>query len=182
MFRKHEIRYWMLWYRSKISPTPRQFWVFMMFYDKTPYHLIFIKAKGVWSSWIWASVHCLLPINITRFNGFKNNHYNTPMWYFGPCVTFRPWQCHFLDLPMWLFGPAAFPCQWHPLPRIIKIYRNRLKVKRDNKINSNYTNNRRNTQTQEPRCFLVSSTYSLGSSFRNIWKRNGALSMYGTGC
>ena len=21
-------------------------------------------------------------------------HYNTPMWHFGPCVTFRPCQCH----------------------------------------------------------------------------------------
>ena len=60
-------------------------------------------------------------------------NYNTPMWHFGPCVTFRPCQCHFLDLPMWLFGPEAVPCQWHPPPRIKKINRNRIKIKRDNK-------------------------------------------------
>ena len=48
-------------------------------------------------------------------------NYNTPMWHFGPYATFRPCQCHFVDLPMWLFGPEAVPCQWHPPPRI-KIY------------------------------------------------------------
>ena len=48
-------------------------------------------------------------------------HYNTPMSHFGPCVTFRPCQCHFLDLPMWLFGPEAVPCQWHPPPRLKNI-------------------------------------------------------------
>ena len=47
-------------------------------------------------------------------------YYNTPMWHFGPCVTFRPCQCHFLDLPMSLFSPEAVPCQWHPPPRIKK--------------------------------------------------------------
>ena len=67
-----------------------------------------------------------------KSTGIKT-HYNTPMWHFGPCVTFRPWQCHFLDLAMCLFGPAAFPFQWQPPPRIRKIYRNRLKIKRDNK-------------------------------------------------
>ena len=55
------------------------------------------------------------------------------MWHFGPCLTFRPCQCHFLDLPMWHFGPEAVPCQWHPPPRIKIIYRNRLKIEMDNK-------------------------------------------------
>ena len=60
-------------------------------------------------------------------------HYNTPMRHFGPCVTFRPCQCQFLDLPMSIFSPEAVPCQWHPPPRIKKVYRIRLKIKRDNK-------------------------------------------------
>ena len=55
------------------------------------------------------------------------------MWHFGPCVTFRPCQCHFLDLPMWLFGPEAVTCQWQSPVRNEILYRNRLKIKRGNK-------------------------------------------------
>ena len=71
----------------------------------------------------------------------------TLVWLFGPA------NVTFLDLPMWLFGPEAVPCQWHPPPRIKKKHRNRIKIKRDNKNQFQWHNNRRNTQTQEPRCF-----------------------------
>ena len=88
---------------------------------KDPFDLftIFLQKYNLGMGW-WVQVDFIL-------------HYNTPMWYFGPCVTFRPCQCHFLDLPMSLFGPEAVPCQWHPPPRIKKKYRYRIKIKTDNK-------------------------------------------------
>ena len=88
------------------------------------------------------------------------------MWHFGPCVTVRPCQCHVLDLPMWLFGPEAVPCQWHSPPRIKKIYRNWLTIKRDDKINFNDRNNRRNAQTQEPRIRALARYFT--SAFASV--------------
>ena len=101
------------------------------------------------------------------------------MWNFGHCVSFRPCECLFLDLPMWLFGPEAVPCQWHPPPRIRRIYRNSLETIKSISM----------TQIIEelPRpnnhdVFILSSTYSLGSSFHNIWIRNCAFLMHANGC
>ena len=134
------------------------------------YTMLMSHVKWTWSSMFY-------------FRQWFVVHYNTPMWHFSPCVTFRPCQCHFLDLPMWFVGPEAVPCQWHPPPRIKKIYRNRLKIKRNN-INQLQW---KQIFEEIPRhknhdVFRVSSTYSLVNSFHNIWIMNCALSIHATGC
>ena len=101
----------------------------------------------------WLAIQHTTQWNAQQVCGQCGGHYNTPMWHFGPYVTFQPCQCHFLDLPMSLFGPEAVPCRRYPPPGIKKSIEIYQKLKRTIKINFNDTNNRRNTQTQEPRCF-----------------------------
>ena len=93
-----------------------------------------------------------------------DGYHNTPMWHFGPCVTFWLCQCHFLDLPMWLFGPQAVTCQWHS-PHEIEIYRNSLEIKRDNKSISMTQIIDEIPRLKNHDVFLLSSTCSLDIFF-----------------
>ena len=94
-----------------------------------------------------------------KLMGCNKVYCSTQMWHFGPCVTFRPCQCHFYTCQCDFSALRLFPASGTLPCELKKIHRN----------------NRRNTQTQ------VSSTYSLGSSFHNIWIATGPCIQSGEG-
>ena len=60
-------------------------------------------------------------INLFKLSKYWWIHYNTPMWHFGPCVTFWPCQCHFWTCQCDFSALRLFPASG-TLPRELKKY------------------------------------------------------------